>query len=182
MINVVYCFLLISSLTSSDINIICLSPGGHFTGTLTTASVVSQTFTAEFISTWTGLHQLVVIYDAASINQCAQSTMCTDYQFYGDPKDRLDGDLQRKCIFMHIFYNSKTFAIPDPTHSMKNQRNNVKYSEKYLGTKFLLLKDAEWRDGKYVDNYFNIDDEIYNDDDMVVLMSLILYIEDMDMF
>jgi hypothetical protein len=164
MINVVYCFLLISSLTSSDFNIIYLSPGGHFTGTLTTASVVSQTFTAEFISTWTGLHQLVVIYDAASINQCAQSTMCTDYQFYGDPKDRLDGDLQRKCIFMHIYYNSKTFAIPDPTHSMENQRNNVKYSEKY-GTKFLLLKDAEWRDGKYVDNYFNIDDEIYNDDD-----------------
>lgn len=144
-------------------NIFLLLSGGFFTGTLNTAAVIKQTFTAELVSSWTGLLNVVVIKDAASINQGAQSALCTNYQYYKHPGDRLNGDIQRKVSYRHIIYDTLTHDIPDPTHLIKNERNNVSYSQAG-GTKFLLLKDADFIDGQYVNNYYNIDDEVYTDD------------------
>lgn len=120
------------------------------TGTCTAASVLTQLMTAEMVNTWQGNVVVANTTDGASPNIKAYRGLATVPQFYSDPARRDNADRDVLVAFASLCYagNSLVFFLFDPPHVLKNQRNNLWYSQEG-GTKKLLLQGTAQSPGSH---------------------------------
>lgn len=85
--------------------------------------------TAKYISMANGFLPMGTVKDYAATNIKIDKAVSKHPQYYNDLQDKLASDTKHKVASTNPIYNTAEFQLCCPSHGIKNEENNLGYSQ-----------------------------------------------------